>query len=337
MIAFGSAISDPEAYDHFAAPGIERSAEPDSEVYAFAAVGSTCRSHICCSTRPPARDDLEALVVVGQETEIDDAGICRVVRRVLTEPDVGVAGCMGASGARGIAWWEGKVSCGPVVHRHYKLGGGALDGFPWAAVTAPLGDVETVDGCLLVLSPWVVRNVRFDETLTPAHGYDVDYCRQVRATGRRVVTAELSVIRHHALELIGDPELWVEAHVRHSEKWNALSPSEEDWDARARRAEAERDAARTVAYSNALRLDARLLPLEREHDTLTGSLSWRPTAPLRRLNQRRRSSSSASVRRMTAFETTGCSVAMPARWRRRERRSATEKALESARRASTAS
>ena len=290
MIAFATAISDPEAYERFAAPGIERATEPDSEVYAFAAVGSTCRSHNLLLDAAAARDDLEALVVVGQHTEIDDAGICRVVRRVLSEPDVGVAGCMGASGVRGIAWWEGEVSCGPVVHRYYKYGGGAIDGFPWAAATAPPCEVETVDGCLLVLSPWVVRNVRFDETLAPTYGYDVDFCRQVRATGRRVVTAELAVIRHHALELIGDPELWVEAHVRFSEKWDAGDSSEEDWIARARRAEAERDAARTVAYSNALRLDARLLPLEREHATLTGSVSWRLTAPLRRLNQRRRGS-----------------------------------------------
>ena len=190
---------------------------------------------------------------------------------------------------RGIAWWEGDVSCGPVVHRYEKHGGGELAGFPWADATAPLGEMEAVDGCLLVLSPWVVRNLRFDETLIPSHGWDVDFCRRVRAAGRQVVTAELAAIRASSLEIIGEPELWAEAHVRFAEKWDGHGDlSDEEWTARARRAEAERDAARTVAYSNGLRVDARLLPLEREHDALTRTVSWRLTAPLRRLNQFRR-------------------------------------------------
>jgi hypothetical protein len=294
VIAFATTISEPEAYERFAAPGIALAAEPDSEVYAFASVGSICRSLNLLLGAAAARDDLEALIIVRQDTQLSDAGICRAVRRVLTDPDVGVAGCMGATGFQGIAWWEGSVSCGPVAHRYYKHGGGEFAGFPWAAGSAPLGEVDAVDGCVLAMSPWVVRNVRFDETLNPSHGYDVDFCRQVRSAGRKVVTAELAVTRHHSLELIGSPELWIESHVRFAEKWNDGaadgSPGDEDWTVRARRAEAERDAARTVAYSNALRLDARLLPLERQHDMLTESLSWRLTAPLRRLNQLRRRS-----------------------------------------------
>jgi Glycosyltransferase like family len=290
MIAFATAISETEAYERFAAPGIALAAEPDSEVYAFAAVGSISRSLNVLLDAAADQDDLEALIIVRQDTQIAAADICRVVRRQLTDPGVGVAGCMGASGFRGIAWWEGDVSCGPVVHRYYKHGGGEFTGFPWAAADAPLGEVDAVDGCLLALSPWVVRNVRFDETLTPAHGFDVDFCRQVRGEGRKVVTAELAVIRHHSLELVGDPELWVESHIRFAQKWEGADRGDEYWTARARRAEADRDAARTIAYSNALRLDARLAPLERQHDALTGSFSWRLTAPLRRLNQARRGS-----------------------------------------------
>ena len=60
----------------------------------------------------------------------------------------------------------------------------------------------------------------------------------------------------------------------------------EDWKARARRAEAERDAARTLGYSSTSTVDARLAPLERELDALTTSPSWRITRPLRALNRR---------------------------------------------------
>jgi GT2 family glycosyltransferase len=292
MIAFATAITDPQAYERFAAPGIERAAEPGGAVHALAAVGSGSRSHNLLLDVASAHEDLEALVIVQQDTEITDAGFCRTVRRVLADRAVGVAGCMGATGIRGIAWWEGRVSCGPVVHRYYEHGGGELAGFPWAPATAPLGEVDAVDGCLLALSPWVVRNVRFDETLNPAHGCDVDFCRQVRGAGRKVVTADLAVRRHRPLELVGEPELWTEAHINYARKWETAEDgaSPRDWTERARRAEAERDAARTVAYSNAHLADARAVPLEQELDALTGSLSWRLTAPLRRVNDLRRRS-----------------------------------------------
>ena len=58
-----------------------------------------------------------------------------------------------------------------------------------------------------------------------------------------------------------------------------------DWKRRARRAEAEREAARTFAYSSANRLDAEVLALEREMAAMTDSPSWRLTAPLRWINR----------------------------------------------------
>jgi len=46
-----------------------------------------------------------------------------------------------------------------------------------------------VDGSLMVLSPWTVRSVRFDEGLRVGYGFDTDYCRQVRGAGRRTLPA----------------------------------------------------------------------------------------------------------------------------------------------------
>src|SRR4051794_39091012 len=55
-------------------------------------------------------------------------------------------------------------------------------------VYARTGEVDTVDGILLVLSPWAVRHVRFDESLGLVQGYVLDVCLQVREAGRKVVT-----------------------------------------------------------------------------------------------------------------------------------------------------
>jgi hypothetical protein len=107
-----------------------------------------------------------------------------------------------------------------------------------------------------------------------------------------VVTTDLRTIHHRSLELIEDLELWVEGHVDVADKWDGRWPGRagatEDWQRRARRAEAEREAARTVAYSSALRLDAEVLVLERALAEMTDSPSWRVTAPLRWLNRVRR-------------------------------------------------
>jgi hypothetical protein len=237
------------------------------------------------------RTDLEALVLVDDGAEIADPDLCGKVRDALRDPDVAVVGAIGATGVRTIAWWEGALRCDDVVHRYDEYGGGELPALSWANVDPPPAEVETVDGFLLALSPWAVRNLRFDESLSLGHGYDLDYCLRVRAAGRKVLTAGLRVIRHHPLELVEDHDLWVEAHIRFAEKWDGGMPADGapvDWKTRARRAEAEREAARTMSYTNTLRVDAQVIPLERELAAMTRSLSWRVTAPLRRIKRLRR-------------------------------------------------
>jgi hypothetical protein len=292
MIAFGSVVSDAEAYRRFAAAGVRLAAEPDSAVHVLSAVGSICRGYNLLLDTVAARDDeLEALVIVDSRTELSDPHFCARVREALRDPDVAVAGAVGARNVRTLAWWEGEVSAAPVVHRYYEHGGGELDGYGWARPTAPLGEVDAVDGFLLVLSPWAVRSVRFDENLATGHGFDIDYCLQAREAGRKVVTADLRAIHHRTLELVSDFEIWVEGHIRLAEKWDGRWPGREpeaDWRRRARRAEAEREAARTFAYSSANRLDAEVRALEREMAAMTGSPSWRVTAPLRLINRVRR-------------------------------------------------
>lgn len=300
MIAFGSIISDDEAFRRYAQPGLERALEADSELCALAAVGSSGRSHNLLLDRLAGLDDLEAVVIVDQRAQITDPGFCAKVRHALADPAVGVAGAVGATGVRTIAWWEGDVRSAPVQHRYHENGGGELAAFSWAGAQGGEGEVEAVYGIVMALSPWVVRNVRFDEGLRFGHGYDVDFCREVRQAGRKVVVADLQVAEYRPLELFDDLDLWVEAHVLWAEKCGEREPDEERWRARAWRAEAEREATRTLAYSKALELDARVLELERELAEITESPSWRVTEPLRRLNQwrgrvaeRRRARSSA--------------------------------------------
>jgi hypothetical protein len=289
MIVFATSITDPELYKRCAAPGIRLAAEPDSEVMPHAAAGSLFRSYNLILDTIAARDDVEALVLVHQDAEISDPAFCAKLRRALSDPDVGVVGCVGAVGVRSIAWWEGSVTWASFVHRYRELGGGDLPAFAWNGAEMPAyartGEVDTVDGFVMVLSPWTIRNVRFDESLGLIHGYDFDFCLQVRAAGRKVVTEDFKVIHHHSLDLISEPETWIAAHMRVAEKWDGRMPNvgmvAGSWKERARRAEAEAAVARAEAVSIQLKSDARV-------KEVTDSISWRLTEPLRRINAIRR-------------------------------------------------
>jgi hypothetical protein len=296
MIAFGCSITDPDVYRGRAEPGIKLAAEPDSEIFPQAAAGSLFRSYNLLLDTVADRDDLEALVLVHQDAEIVDSSFCRTLRTTLSNPDVGVVGCVGAIGVRSIAWWEGSVTWASFIHRYGELGGGELPAFSWNGDELPpyakTGEVDTVDGFVLGLSPWVVRNIRFDESLGQLHGYDFDYCLQVRAAGRKVVTADFKVVHHHSLDLVTDPETWIEAHMRVAEKWDGRMPgvgaSPGDWKQRARRAEAEAAVTHALLRSVEMKSEARAQKLRSELDEVASSRSWRLTRPLRELGLRLR-------------------------------------------------
>jgi Glycosyltransferase like family len=292
LIAFGSSISGAEAFRRYAEPGIRLAAEPDSELLAYATVEPVARTYNLIMDAAAALAELEALVLVQPHTEIVDPGFCAKVREGLADPDMGAIGCAGARNVHSIAWWEGEVVCGAVRQRYEENHGGEIPSFSWAEHSPPPAEVDALDGQLLILSPWTVRNVRFDETLLLNHGFDLDFSLQVRQAGRKLRVLDLAVVHHRSLELISDLAVWVEAHIRIAEKWNGtLHPALEDeaaWKRRARRAEARREAARAIAMSESLKLDARVLELEREFEAQTSSTSWHLTAPLRALNKLRR-------------------------------------------------
>jgi Glycosyltransferase like family len=307
MIAFGCAITDHDLYDSCAEPGIKRVAEPDSKLLAFGSAGlgdaSIFRNYNLLLEEAKKLEDLEALVLVHQDAEIVDDEFCEKARRVLRDPEVGILGCAGAIGVRNIAWWDGSVTMASFVHRYAEYGGGEILGstFNWeqAPPEARTGEVDVIDGFMMVLPPWFIENIRFDESLGQFHGYDFDVCQQVRAAGKKVVTEHIRMIHHHSLELIGDVDGWIAAHMQVAEKWDGkLSPAQTipgDWKERARWAEARRDAALMQANAAELAREAAVSDMERQLRNVERSASWRLTKPLRWLKARVRRSEQPSL------------------------------------------
>jgi hypothetical protein len=304
MIAFGSAVTKPEVFRRCAEPGLRLACEPDSEIYELQATGSIHQSYNAMLDHFAGHEDLEALVLVHQDAELVDENFCAIVREALEDPQVGLVGCVGAIGVRSIAWWEGSVTLASFLNRYDEHGGGDLQSFSWSWEEAPayaqVGEVETLDGFVLVCSPWVVQNVRFDGSLGAFHGYDLDFCLQAREAGRKVRTADFRAIHHRPLEMVPDPDEWIEAHIAVAEKWDGkmgIGSGSGSWRARALRAEADTDAAWLQAYMNQLELDARVNKLERDLAETTESISWRITKPLRWMRRRPRQALPPPARR----------------------------------------
>jgi hypothetical protein len=227
MIAFGCTISEPSHYRRYSEPGIRLAAEPDSVLFVDAAPFSAPGVTNLILDRAAAHQDLEALVLVNERAEILDPLFCQKLRQALSDPEVAVVGCAGAAGVQSIAWWEGKSAWASSVYRSEEFGGElpALVSDGWNGATEAFdsgpGEVDVVDGVLMALSPWAVRNIRFDESLGPRYGFDIDFCLQVCAAKRKVVTADLKVAHYYPLGVIDDPDVWIEAHMRAAEKWDA--------------------------------------------------------------------------------------------------------------------
>lgn len=148
-----------------------------------------------------------AVVLAHDDVEVRDRGLASKLEELFRDPDIAVVGCVGATEVQSIAWWEGKKR-GRVTETRglMDFGGGTHD-------------VEAVDGSLIALSPWAVKNLRFDTTtFSGFHAYDVDICFQALALGKRVVVSEFDVI-HHTKATLGDEIAFRTADLAWQRKW----------------------------------------------------------------------------------------------------------------------
>jgi len=214
MISFGVAVASEATFRAKALPGIDRVAEPDSLILAQRSHDSLQTAYNRILDEAGDHPELEALVLLHEDVEIIDPLFMSKLRRRIAETNVAVLGVIGARGVRSLAWWE--ADCFGRVGAPALLSTGRI-AFPGGTPQ----DVDVVDGLLMALSPWAVRKLRFDQAFAQDfHGYDVDFCFQVRALGRRVVVDDLAVL-HHAAWATRYGEQWVRSAVALKRKWGA--------------------------------------------------------------------------------------------------------------------
>jgi hypothetical protein len=322
MIVFGCSITSRETFDRLALPGIRRASERDSLVLDRDSTVIPYATYNAMLDELAGRDDVEAVVILHQDLVIEDDDFAAKLRRRLADPEVALVGNAGGRGVESIAWWEGEV-LGSWRWAHGDEPTHQYEPTEWENFVAEsrIGwhEVEALDGMLHVLSPWAIRELRYDESVNAGgvHGCDVDICFQARASGRKVVVEELRTVHHQGREVLGeDTEPWVEAYVRFARKWASMLPAHDgdgDCESRALRGEAEAAAARVQRGEHSLmrndaerrlaesirsitRLETELGRVRRElqHeidvrqaelDSIRSSRSWRLTGAMRAAGQ----------------------------------------------------
>ncbi len=210
MIFFGTAVGPRGVYDHVALPSIRAVAESDAAILAISGAPSMAIAYNSLIGRALEHgDDVEAIVLLHDDVAIQDRNFLQRIRRVLRDPAIGVIGVIGGCELRSLGWWSGRRLVGRVWGYNGYNGGVPLR-----------GEVDAVDGLLMVLSRDAMKRVPFDEDMiTGFHGYDSDYCYSCRAAGLRVVVEPFEVYHDAArVERVTTPA-YQHTQALFMEKW----------------------------------------------------------------------------------------------------------------------
>lgn len=242
-------------------PSLRKSLDPADVILAHP--GERCIAAVYNGFIREARDrsDCEALVLVHDDVEILDPNFRAKVITATADRNVGVVGVIGGSDLTSVEWYNARRRVGRVHESRFAIDFGLSR-----------GDVDVVDGLLLVLAPRAFRLLEFDEVACPAyHGYDTDYCLSARSAGLRVVVAPIDVL-HRTKGGYGDRDAFDKTAIKLGEKWSRfitpLSPVEQ----------ASERASRI--YSRARRLARIPARLQREIVTRGRRLTPPPSEPL---------------------------------------------------------
>jgi SAM-dependent methyltransferase len=200
VLGFAVAVTDDSLYEAVARRGIERVAESDSVVLTRRGMPlvRACNELLDEAARI---DGLTALVMLHQDTELCDAAFAAKVRARLADPEVAIVGALGVRRVRsGAMWMPGHVGFGRITEELFGVERVLATGN-----TKGAHEVDAVDGFLLVLSPWAIRNLRFDPAFDAVfHSYDLDLCFQARARGKKVVVEQIDVVHRRRPRVIDE-------------------------------------------------------------------------------------------------------------------------------------
>lgn len=155
------------------------------------------------------RQNLDMLVLQHDDLEILDGTTSEdVFASALSEDGVELVGIAGGSARGGLAWWN-----------HDPIGAQQTDAMMISHATRT-GDVDLLEGSLLVFSRWAMDKLRFE--LWPGfHGYDEIAYRLRARWNRRAVVVDVATHHHTQLGFDDDAswQAWLAADAWFRKKW----------------------------------------------------------------------------------------------------------------------
>lgn len=154
-------------------------------------------------------EDFDALILQHDDLEITDPDADAKFFKVFSDPNVALVGIAGGSARTGLAWWNAE----PVGHQQTDT---MMIDFGIRS-----GDVDLLEGSLLVFSPWAAKNLRFDSR-PGFHSYDEIAMRVHRTYGKRVVVADVDTHHHTAIGFDNEDSQagWIAGDIWFREKWD---------------------------------------------------------------------------------------------------------------------
>ena len=226
MIGFGCAVHSEEKYARFALPGIERVRDPGAPLIELRGRGCLFRAYNELLDRARADRRIEALALIHEDTEIRDDRFEDRVRWAFADPAVAIVGTIGSVGVQGIDLVGARLRGGLLDPRADRRSGAVRDpliGGSEMSGSGSSGEVDMVDGYLLILSRWAINELRFDERdVGPGfHGYDADICFQARGGAARC--SPPVAVAHHRNSVSPTPyrDDWMRAQIAFRRKWEA--------------------------------------------------------------------------------------------------------------------
>jgi predicted O-methyltransferase YrrM len=184
MIVFGTCVGYPEKLTAHARPGLTASMSepylhmtPDSN-------GTDIFPIYAGLMRDAHQAGAECLVLMHDDLEFRDPELASKLRAAFADPSVAIVGLIGARGVTSLQWWEGDRR-------------GRVEDIGYGLHDFPFGDVDSLDGMMLALSPWALENLTLEGLgYSGFHGYDAELCFQARAKGKRVLTVDIRAFHH---------------------------------------------------------------------------------------------------------------------------------------------
>jgi hypothetical protein len=225
VIVFGTCVGYPDKLAAHAAPGLVRSM--GAEAYTHITYDSNGKDifPVYAGIIQAAKDmpDVEALALMHDDLEFQDVELAAKIRAAFSDPDVAILGLIGSRGAKGLAWWEGERA-GRVTDLTYGLHDFGFD--------APA--VESIDGMLVVLSPWAIANLKLHGLgYEGFHGYADELCAQARDAGKKTVVVDIKALHHSRGGYAGGEDSFRRAEqyfLARRDPWAMLREPFDTWD-----------------------------------------------------------------------------------------------------------